>query len=147
MYDTIYNNLLPIMLSLHNSDDSKDYFADLIEPMPSDILKSPLTKFTSMEDIDTVKLRNYIATHISGHHAGGTCKMGLPNDPMAVVDSHGRVFGIESLRIADISILPVSMRWPGMNLYPLGEKIAQHIKDENKSCRGSIEIIIKYAKE
>jgi choline dehydrogenase len=37
-------------------------------------------------------------------HPSGTCKMGI--DEMAVVDACLRVHGIDSLRIADASIMP-----------------------------------------
>lgn len=39
-------------------------------------------------------------------HPIGTCKMGLPSDKYAVVDSHLRVLGIEGLRVVDASIMP-----------------------------------------
>ena len=38
------------------------------------------------------------------YHPVGTCKMGL--DPMAVVDDHLRVHGMEGLRVADASSMP-----------------------------------------
>src|SRR5215470_4652575 len=38
------------------------------------------------------------------YHPVGTCKMG--SDPMAVVDRELRVHGIDSLRVADASIMP-----------------------------------------
>jgi choline dehydrogenase len=38
------------------------------------------------------------------YHPIATCKMG--SDPMAVVDDQLRVCGIESLRVADASIMP-----------------------------------------
>ena len=38
------------------------------------------------------------------YHAVGTCKMG--RDPLAVVDPHLRVYGIERLRVIDASIMP-----------------------------------------
>ncbi len=124
------------MLALHNpADPTADFFAGLIDPMPSDILKAGITTFTSMSDIDPVRLRNFIASKIAGHHAGCTCKMGLRSDPMAVVDQHGRVYGVKNLRIADISILPGSMRWPNENLYPLGEQLAYFIKTDKKRRR------------
>ncbi|MCG6883751.1 MAG: GMC family oxidoreductase N-terminal domain-containing protein [Silicimonas sp.] len=39
------------------------------------------------------------------YHPTGTCKMG--SDPMAVVDDRLRVHGVEALRVADASIMPV----------------------------------------
>jgi 5-(hydroxymethyl)furfural/furfural oxidase len=40
-------------------------------------------------------------------HASCSCRMGAPDDPMAVVDSQGRVRRIEGLRVVDASIFPV----------------------------------------
>lgn len=45
-----------------------------------------------------------IATTI--FHPVGTAKMGLENDPMAVVDSRLKVHGIHQLRVVDASIMP-----------------------------------------
>jgi choline dehydrogenase len=39
-------------------------------------------------------------------HPVGTCKMGRPEDPMAVVDSQLRVKGVRGLRVVDASIMP-----------------------------------------
>jgi 5-(hydroxymethyl)furfural/furfural oxidase len=40
-------------------------------------------------------------------HASCTCRMGRPDDPMAVVDPQGRVKGVQGLRVVDASIFPV----------------------------------------
>ena len=40
-------------------------------------------------------------------HASCTCRMGRPDDPMSVVDTQGRVKGVQGLRVVDASIFPV----------------------------------------
>ncbi|MBW3098602.1 choline dehydrogenase [Pseudohoeflea coraliihabitans] len=64
----------------------------------------------------------------SAYHPCGTCKMGAPDDPMAVVDSDTRVIGVAGLRVADSSIFP---RITNGNLNApsimTGEKAADHI--------------------
>jgi choline dehydrogenase len=50
------------------------------------------------------------ATHYN--HPAGTCRMGLADDPEAVVDGNGRVIGLENLAIVDASIIPVLPRVP-----------------------------------
>lgn len=45
-------------------------------------------------------------TFTSYHHGVGTCRMGPPNDPTAVVGPDLRVHGLRGLRVADASVLP-----------------------------------------
>ena len=40
-------------------------------------------------------------------HASCSCRMGRPDDPMAVVDTQGCVKGVQGLRVVDASIFPV----------------------------------------
>ena len=42
----------------------------------------------------------------SGYHPCGTAPMGADDDPLAVVDQYGRVYGVEGLFVADASIMP-----------------------------------------
>ncbi|OBZ94766.1 hypothetical protein ADU59_13105 [Pararhizobium polonicum] len=42
----------------------------------------------------------------SGWHVSGTCKMGHDDDPLAVLDAHCRVRGVQGLRVVDASIMP-----------------------------------------
>ena len=46
------------------------------------------------------------ATAITVHHPLGTCKMGRPSDPMAVVDPELRVLWVDALRVVDASVMP-----------------------------------------
>ena len=54
------------------------------------------------------EVQDYIEEHVAGdYHPVGTCKIGAEGDPMAVVDSALRVFGVDGLRVADASVMPV----------------------------------------
>ena len=78
------------------------------------IVESPALKpFTPEEykpgiqyqsDEELVKAAGDIGTTI--FHPVGTCKMGRPDDPMAVLDSQLRVRGIHHLRVVDASAMP-----------------------------------------
>ncbi|MGN6378179.1 MAG: GMC family oxidoreductase [Gaiellales bacterium] len=63
-----------------------------------------------------------------GHHASCSCRMGRPDDPMAVVDSRFRVRGTRNLRVVDASVFP---RIPGFFIvtptYMLSEKAADAV--------------------
>ena len=57
---------------------------------------------------DDDALERYVRTHVSGvWHASGTCRIGRADDPLAVVDPAGRVLGVQGLRVADASVIPV----------------------------------------
>ncbi|MFC2250763.1 choline dehydrogenase [Labrys portucalensis] len=85
---------------------------------------SPGADVTSDEAIDA-----FIAQHVeSAFHPSGTCKMGDPADPMTVVDFETKVVGLENLRIADSSIIPLitngNLNAPSIMI---GEKASDHI--------------------
>lgn len=62
----------------------------------------PGASFNSDEEL--LKQIGEIATTI--FHPVGTCKMGMADDPMAVVDSELKVFGLSGLRVVDASVMP-----------------------------------------
>ncbi len=55
-------------------------------------------------DAELAKLAGDIGTTI--FHPVGTAKMGPRSDPMAVVDAHLRVHGVQRLRVVDASVMP-----------------------------------------
>jgi len=71
---------------------------------------SPDLHFTEVWPGDTVQTDDDIAAFVGketwGHHVCCTDKMGTPDDPMAVVDSHFRVIGASGLRVVDASVFP-----------------------------------------
>ncbi|MCC7642571.1 MULTISPECIES: GMC family oxidoreductase [unclassified Janthinobacterium] len=67
-------------------------------------------------------------------HPCSTAPMGLPDDPGAVVDEEGRVYGIQGLRVIDASIFP---EIPLINLNPsvimMAEKLSDAIKKATRT--------------
>ena len=62
-------------------------------------------------------------------HPVGTAKMGPASDPEAVVDAHGRVHGIDGLRVVDASIMPNIVRAnTNLTCIMMGERVADWIK-------------------
>ena len=68
----------------------------------------------------------------TGQHISGTCKMGPVNDPMAVVDQHGGVHGLQGLRVVDASIMPDCIRAnTNVTTMMIGERISDLILRES----------------
>ncbi|RYN19143.1 Versicolorin B synthase [Alternaria arborescens] len=61
-------------------------------------------------------------------HASSTCSMGKTPGRGAVVDSRANVFGVQGLRVVDISVFPFSLTGhPQASVYMFAEKIADEI--------------------
>ena len=56
---------------------------------------------------DDDALAAFVENSVAGmaHHAG-TCRMGRRDDPDAVTDPQGRVYGVTGLRVVDASLMP-----------------------------------------
>ncbi|KAF3044427.1 hypothetical protein E8E12_010550 [Didymella heteroderae] len=78
------------------------------------------------------QLLDYIKQHIGSiHHASSSCAMGKPDNPMAVVDSKGRVFGLQRLRVIDSSSFPFTP--PGHTqgvTYAHAEKLVEDVLND-----------------
>lgn len=62
------------------------------------------------------------------YHPVGTCKMGPASDPDAVVDSTGRVHGLEGCYVADAAIMPTVPRAnTHLPAVLVGERICSHL--------------------
>ena len=72
-----------------------------------------------------------LRTVITAQHTSGTCRMGSPADPMAVVDQYCRVYGLERLRVVDLSVSPDVVRAGRSNTNAtaivIGERAAEWI--------------------
>ncbi len=103
---------------------TREIFAQkALEPFRAEEIQ-PGSSVESDDDIDA-----FIRDHAeSAYHPTGTCKMGAADDPLAVVDPECRVIGIENLRVADSSIMPLvtngNLNAPTLMI---GEKASDHI--------------------
>ena len=74
------------------------------------------------------QIKAWVRDQAWGHHASCTCRMGPPEDTMAVLDSRFRVRGTEGLRVVDASVFP---RIPGFfivtSVYMISEKASEDI--------------------
>ncbi|MCH7811853.1 MAG: FAD-dependent oxidoreductase [Chloroflexi bacterium] len=67
----------------------------------------------------------------SGYHPCGTAPMGAADDASAVVDQHGRVFGVEGLHVADASIMPAIPRAnTNIPTIMIGERFGEWFREE-----------------
>lgn len=82
----------------------------------------------------------WVATSIAtALHSAGTCKMGAADDPEAVVDDHGRVKGVEGLRVADFSVAPVVPRSPtNATAMAIGERMAELFIADRADARSAV---------
>jgi 5-(hydroxymethyl)furfural/furfural oxidase len=85
-------------------------------------------------------LRDFVQRSAGMHfHVCGTCRMGRASDADAVVDSSGKVFGVEGLRVADASIFPsVPRGYIHLTVIMAGEKIADAVKAELNGARPAL---------
>ena len=66
------------------------------------------------------------------YHLVGTCRMGVADDPMAVVDGAGKVFGVEGLRVVDGSVLPTLPRAnTNVPIMMVADRIAARILEQD----------------
>lgn len=66
-----------------------EFYGELVNPEP-----------------ETDVLEHILTSYISYYHGVGTCRLGPPGDPLAVVDPNLRVHGVDRLWVADASVLP-----------------------------------------
>ncbi|KAF2795104.1 GMC oxidoreductase [Melanomma pulvis-pyrius CBS 109.77] len=79
--------------------------------------------------VTDAQLLEWVRAHaVNGYHASSTNAMGKSSDPKAVVDTRGRVYGVEGLRVVDTSIFPLlPAGHPMTTIYALAELIAEDI--------------------
>ncbi len=107
-----------VCVDLGNDEAFKDIIQERVSPTDEDM---------ESDEALTAWMRREVTT---SQHISCTCKMGTADDPMAVVNQYGKVYGLEGLRIVDASIMPDCIRAnTNVTTLAIGEKIADHIKE------------------
>jgi choline dehydrogenase-like flavoprotein len=104
-------------VQLVEHEDFQTIIAERIEPTDAELASDEALNEYLLREVTT------------GQHISGTCKMGPGSDPMAVVDQHGRVHGLQNLRVVDASIMPNCIRAnTNVTTMMIGERIADFIR-------------------
>ena len=105
---------ISLALDLANRPEFSDFLGERSEPTDADL--------ASDAALDQWLWRE--ATTYS--HISCTCKMGPSDDPMAVVNQYGEVYGLEGLRVVDASIMADLVRAP---INPAVIMLAERVAD------------------
>jgi choline dehydrogenase-like flavoprotein len=87
---------------------------------------------TPIEQLDSdTAIAEFLDANVTDYvHAAGTCRMGTPGDPAAVVDTEGRVIGYSQLRVCDASVMPDLPRAnTHLTTVAIAERIARMMRD------------------
>jgi 5-(hydroxymethyl)furfural/furfural oxidase len=111
---------------------------DLVPPLAGPIFSTLADRRVDLATLveDEAALAEHVRQNVAGmFHPVGTCRIGAPNDPNAVVDPAGRVRGVGGLRVVDASIMPTVTR--GNTNIPtimVAEKISAAMLDEARAA-------------
>tara|TARA_Y100001936_G_scaffold10483_1_gene9316 strand:+ start:9605 stop:11323 length:1719 start_codon:yes stop_codon:yes gene_type:complete len=98
------------------------------------IIENMIADGPSIADLmaDQSTIEQWIRDTVLGHwHASCTCRMGSEDDPGAVTDPSGRVYGVSGLRICDASLMPmVPCANTNISTIMIGEKISAAVLAE-----------------
>ena len=90
----------------------RSVFAGMLDyagPLRPALIHNVVTLGIKLESLlnDDKALTDFISGGVGGvWHASGTCRMGRADDPLAVTDGGGQVYGVEGLRVVDASLMP-----------------------------------------
>ena len=82
---------------------------DIAGPLRGWLIRRIVTRGVSLGDLleDDAALTRFVMQSVGvTWHPSGTCRMGAPDDPLAVTDPAGAVYGVTGLRVCDASLMP-----------------------------------------
>ena len=107
-----------LCVKLLEQESYRNLVKRVITPEPAEL---------ASDDLLDSWLRRNVTT---AHHISGTCKMGPNTDPLAVVNQHCQVHGLQGLRVVDVSVMPNVVRAnTNTTTIMIAERIADFIKE------------------
>lgn len=85
------------------------HLLDIAGPMRDWLVRRVVTQGVTLRDLlaDDSALTRFVTRSVGGTwHPVGTCRMGAADDPLAVCDARGAVYGVEGLYVCDASLMP-----------------------------------------
>lgn len=82
---------------------------DVAGPLRGPLIERVVTQGAPLEVLlaDDRALTDFVMKSVGGTwHPSGTCKMGTPDDPLAVTSPTGAVHGVQALYVCDASLMP-----------------------------------------
>jgi len=142
-FDSAEIDTQPRIVSNYLSDE-RDYTklrdgllraVELCETRAVTAVTNGIRRPTAAELRDEATLETWVRRNVAtGAHPACTARMGPGGDPMAVADEHGTVHGVNNLRIADASLMPVVPRAnTNIPTIMLAERIAEWLGQELNS--------------
>lgn len=82
--------------------------ATVRHPAVASVVDEVVALTTAIDELDSeAAIDDWLHANVSDYvHAAGTCRMGRPGDPAAVVDLDGGVIGYQGVRVCDASVMP-----------------------------------------
>ncbi len=110
-------DMVRLCVRLGEHESFKDIIEERVEPTDEELASDEALDAWMMREVTT------------SQHISCTCKMGPNTDPMAVVDQHGKVHGLEGIRVVDASIMPDCIRAnTNVTTMMIGERISDFIR-------------------
>jgi 5-(hydroxymethyl)furfural/furfural oxidase len=107
---------------------------DLAGPWGAALLERALAPGVTLAELlaDPAALERFLDDSVMGvWHASGTCRMGRADDPDAVCDPVGKVYGVEGLRVCDASVFPtIPCANTNVPVLMVAERVADLIRSE-----------------
>jgi 5-(hydroxymethyl)furfural/furfural oxidase len=82
---------------------------DIAGPLRAWLVRRVITQGETLAELlaDDQALTRFVTRSVGGTwHPSGTCRMGAADDPLAVCDARGAVYGVSGLYVCDASLMP-----------------------------------------